>query len=82
MTQLPLTRAAPQCQRQPRPWYLAALSRLIAQARARRAMRRSLGPLLARADDRALEDIGLNREDLRRMLDDWRDLMPPEGRAN
>ncbi|MFC2968845.1 hypothetical protein [Acidimangrovimonas pyrenivorans] len=49
------------------------LRALPARWLARRARRRSMKFLLKRADDRLLCDIGLSREDLRQLLECWRD---------
>lgn len=53
----------------PLPPILRPLARWRDRIRARRAM----GWLLRRPDDRLLRDIGLTRDDLRRMLDAWRE---------
>ncbi len=42
---------------------------LLARWLARRARRRSISLLLARPDDRLIEDIGLTRDALQRLLD-------------
>ena len=39
--------------------------------RARAARRRSMGRMLLEKDDRMLRDIGLTRDDLHRLLDQW-----------
>lgn len=41
---------------------------LFARYRQRKALEKSLGWLLRRADDRYLDDIGLTRHDVERML--------------
>ena len=48
---------------------------LFARWLSRRARRRSMGFLLKKPDDRLIEDIGLSRDDLHRLLDA---LDPPE----
>lgn len=44
--------------------------RLLARWLARRARRRSLSTLLAKPDDRLIDDIGRTRDELRRMVEE------------
>lgn len=47
------------------------IRKFIAYWRARAARRRSMRRLLLQKDDRMLRDIGLTRDDLHRLLDQW-----------
>lgn len=49
------------------------LLRPFVRWRARQEARKSIGHLLKRRDDHLLNDIGLTRQDLREMLDQWED---------
>lgn len=49
----------------------ASLCRRLMRWRDRRAARRSVGRWLDRADDRMIEDIGLTRQALRELLEEW-----------
>ena len=42
-----------------------------AHRRCLREARKSIGPLMTRADDRLLEDIGLTRQDVRNIIERW-----------
>ncbi|WP_415255973.1 hypothetical protein [Sulfitobacter sp.] len=45
--------------------------KLYKRWKALRDQRRSMAWMLTRADDRWLDDIGLTRNDLRALLEDW-----------
>jgi uncharacterized protein YjiS (DUF1127 family) len=53
---------------------------LIRRAQVRRHLRRSVGELLTRVDDRLLDDIGLTRHQAERLIAEAPlDDMPPDG---